>query len=52
MKTHRHVLAAWCEDRDEPWEGSTVQPGPFFPSSREERDKWTPVLWGKKETTP
>ena len=49
---YRHVLAAWCEDRDEPWPGSSVQPGPYFPSSQEERDKWTPVLWGKKENAP
>ena len=49
---YRHVLAAWCEDRDEPWPGSTVQPGPYYPRDKAERDRWTPVLWGKKESEP
>jgi hypothetical protein len=45
---YRYVFAAWCEDRDEPWEGSTVQPGPYYPKDKAERDKWTPLWtpWG------
>ena len=41
---YRYVHAAWCEDRDEPWAGSSVQPGPYFPKDKDERDRWTP-LW-------
>ena len=53
---YRHVLAAWCEDRDEPWEGSTAPlldgsvliQGPYLPKDKAERDKWTPLWtpWG------
>ena len=53
---YRHVFAAWCEDRDEPWEGSTAPlldgsvliQGPYLPKDKAERDKWTPLWtpWG------
>ena len=52
LPSYRYVFAAWCEDRDEPWSGSTVQPGPYYPRDKAERDRWTPVLWGKKENEP
>ena len=53
---YRYVHAAWCEDRDEPWpgstapllDGSTLIQGPYTPRDKAERDRWTPLWtpWG------
>ena len=53
---YRYVHAAWCEDRDEPWEGSIAPlldgrvliQGPYLPRDEAERDRWTPLWtpWG------
>ena len=56
---YRYVHAAWCEDRDEPWEGSVAPlldgsvliQGPYLPRDKAERDRWTPLWtpWGGLE---